>query len=226
MEGLWLLPWLGLVAAIPCEEARMRCAFRTGCGNALNKYMIVCSELNRRPNVCPELCVNALIALMSTNEGKQLTTCECGDDEMCKQTKGRVEVCRARVDNASNNATVTCEVAQGICGADGPCSNALKYYHMYCRSMFLGKRCSLRCKNSIDILRRQEKAAKLDTCICNGYEEYNCLSIRKNMKRLCFKKLDEVDPKQIQVVPRSPSTGILLKSSLFLILIPSLNALR
>lgn len=73
MERLWLLPWLGLVAAIPCEDARMRCAFRTGCGNALNKYMIGCSELSRRPNICPEVCANALIALMSTNEGKQLT---------------------------------------------------------------------------------------------------------------------------------------------------------
>ena len=46
-------------------------------------------------------------------------------------------------------------VAQWICLADPVCSTALDYYNQYCRSMFAGKKCTLRCKNSISILRRQ-----------------------------------------------------------------------
>ena len=46
-------------------------------------------------------------------------------------------------------------VAQWICIADPLCSTALEYYNRFCRSMFAGKKCTLRCKNSISILRRQ-----------------------------------------------------------------------
>ncbi|CAB0014322.1 unnamed protein product, partial [Nesidiocoris tenuis] len=54
--------------------------------------------------------------------------------------------------------------------------------------MFLGKRCSGRCENSINILRRQAKAAKLESCECTGREDYDCLGIRKNMDTMCFLK--------------------------------------
>lgn len=32
----------------------------------------------------------------------------------------------------------------------------------------------------------QEKAAKLDSCWCDGREDYDCPAIRSNMARLCF----------------------------------------
>lgn len=35
---------------------------------------------------------------------------------------------------------------------------------------------------------RQEKAAKLTNCKCDGSEEYDCRAIQKNMQRLCFRK--------------------------------------
>lgn len=60
--------------------------------------------------------------------------------------------------------------------------------------MFYGRKCSFRCKNSIAILKKQEKAAKLDTCRCNGKEEYDCPRIRANMAKLCFNKTIEVTP--------------------------------
>ena len=44
------------------------------------------------------------------------------------------------------------------------------------------------CRNSINILRRQEKAAKLNTCFCDGAEEYDCNAIHRNMDELCFNK--------------------------------------
>lgn len=46
-----------------------------------------------------------------------------------------------------------------------------------------------RCRNSIAILTRQEKAAKLNTCICDGAEEYDCKGIHRNMNVLCFGKV-------------------------------------
>lgn len=76
--------------------------------------------------------------------------------------------------------------------------------------MFAGKKCTIRCKNSISILQRQvsssfesllwalttlnarlgmqEKAAKLSTCVCDGSEDYDCPSILENMDRLCHHK--------------------------------------
>lgn len=182
-----------LVRETSCEEAKWKCAYRTGCGMALQNYMVGCSAVLRDgTKTCPEICQHALIALTSTDEGKNLMTCEC-TDSFCQETKQRVEVCRPQVTRATRNESiVSCKVAQWICAADGVCSTALDYYHRYCRSMFHGRKCSNRCKNSISILRRQEKAAKLDNCVCEGREDYNCLAVRTNMARLCYHK--EPDP--------------------------------
>lgn len=118
--------------------------------------------------------------------------CQCSDD-FCEDAKRRVEVCRPQVVTANRNETiVSCRVAQWICSADALCSTALDYYNRFCRSMFHGKKCTHRCLNSISILRRQEKAAKLKTCKCDGHEEYDCPRIQNNMARLCFhKKIQE-----------------------------------
>lgn len=105
------------------------------------------------------------------------------------ESKTRVEVCRPQVTRANKNETiVSCTVAQWICAADALCSTALEYYNKYCKSMFHGKKCTHRCLNSISILRRQEKAAKLKTCKCDGNEEYDCSKIQNNMAKLCFHK--------------------------------------
>lgn len=128
--------------------------------------------------------------------------CECSD-EFCEESKQRVEICRPYVTKANLNETVvSCRVAQWICAADALCSKALEYYNEYCRSMFHGKKCSRRCLNSISILRRQEKAAKLMTCRCDGQEDYDCRGIQNNMARLCFHK------KPTQVPPHAESPVI------------------
>lgn len=118
--------------------------------------------------------------------------CECSDD-YCFESKQKVEVCRPQVVIANRNETVvSCRVAQWICAADALCSTALDYYNRFCRLMFHGKKCTHRCMNSISILRRQEKAAKLNTCKCDGLEDFNCPQIQSNMARLCFHK-KEID---------------------------------
>lgn len=120
--------------------------------------------------------------------------CDCKDDEYCTNSKASVEICRPYVERAHNQTVVPCLVAQGICAADTQCYTALDYYHRFCRSMFDGRKCSHRCNNSISILQRQQKAAKLSTCWCDGREDYDCPRIRSNMARLCFPKVHETPP--------------------------------
>lgn len=57
-----------------CEDARLKCAFREGCGMALHNYMVGCSSVLRGPypDHCPEICLHSLIALTSTVEGQEL----------------------------------------------------------------------------------------------------------------------------------------------------------
>lgn len=80
--GMWwvmvsLTALVGAVAEknpIPCEEARMKCAYRVGCGMALQNYLMGCSAVLQGPppTYCPETCQHSLIALTSTEEGKEL----------------------------------------------------------------------------------------------------------------------------------------------------------
>lgn len=58
---------------IRCEEAKLKCAFRTGCGTALQHYFTGCAPV-LEDNDCSESCQHALIALTSTDEGKELIT--------------------------------------------------------------------------------------------------------------------------------------------------------
>jgi growth arrest-specific protein 1 len=204
--AVWCVLRVASASASSCEDARYKCAYRTGCGMALQNYMVGCSEvLHGAGTSCPESCQHALIALTSTEEGKNLMTCVCAD-EYCEQTKLKVEVCRPQVLVATRNETiVSCRVAQWICAADALCSTALDYYHRYCRAMFHGKKCTHRCNNSISILRRQEKAAKLNSCHCDGREEYDCPRIRTNMARLCFHK-EPSHPQELPP-PTAPPSG-------------------
>ena len=67
---------LRVAASSSCEEARLKCAYRTGCGMALQNYIVGCSSVLHGPptSTCPETCQHALIALTSTEEGKDLMT--------------------------------------------------------------------------------------------------------------------------------------------------------
>lgn len=175
---------------VSCEVARMKCAFRVGCGMALQNYMVGCSDvMSGRIRRCNDLCKKALIALTSTEEGQDLMRCDCQGQDFCHVTKQRIEICRPDVMKANeDDSIVSCSVAQWICAADPLCSTAVEYYRRLCRSMFHGKKCTMRCNNSISILNRQEKAAKLKTCVCDGTEDYDCDAIKFNMDRLCFPK--------------------------------------
>lgn len=56
---------------LKCDVARMKCAFRRGCGMALQNYVIECADvISGRTRRCSDFCQKSLIALTSTNEGK------------------------------------------------------------------------------------------------------------------------------------------------------------
>lgn len=106
-----------------------------------------------------------------------------------------------------NETVVSCTVAEWICSADTQCFTALEYYNRYCRSMFHGKKCTNRCRNSISILERQEKAAKLKTCKCDGNEEYDCPRIQHNMARLCFNSAGDTETNVIRAPKQETGSG-------------------
>lgn len=80
--GMWwmmisMIAIVGVAAEtprMPCEEARMKCAYRVGCGKALQNYLVGCSAVLQgpQPTYCPVICQHSLIALTSTEEGKEL----------------------------------------------------------------------------------------------------------------------------------------------------------
>jgi len=114
--------------------------------------------------------------------------CNCSGDPSCEKTKSSVEPCQKEVAYATQPDTVvSCSAAQWICAADPLCSTALDYYNRFCGAMFAGKKCTKRCLNSINILRRQSSASKLETCYCDGTEkDFDCQAVKSNMDRLCF----------------------------------------
>jgi hypothetical protein len=125
-----------------------------------------------------------------------LFQCDCNGNEKCLQTKTNIEQCRSEVFHATKpNTVVTCSAARWICAADPQCSVALEYYNQFCGAMFRGRRCTKRCLNSIRILKRQSAAAKLESCRCTGEEHFDCVQIKDNMERLCFRmeETNEID---------------------------------
>lgn len=79
-------------ATMRCDDARLRCAYRTGCGRALQQYLTLCaSVLHGDVNDCPEICQHALIGLMSTDEGKELMTVSVYYYYYYYDTKDRIE---------------------------------------------------------------------------------------------------------------------------------------
>lgn len=112
--------------------------------------------------------------------------CTCRD-RYCVQIKSRLEVCRPLVvEMARNETVVPCELAQWLCMVDPVCDAALGYYTTYCKRMIQGSVCTERCLNSIEILQRQESAAKMNRCRCTGRLTVECLRNKERMVRLCY----------------------------------------
>ncbi|KAK2718796.1 growth arrest-specific protein 1-like isoform X2 [Artemia franciscana] len=192
-----------------CQDVRAKCLFRSGCGMAMQNYLVHCADVmtGRGSGECSKACQHALIALTSTEEGQALMRCKC-NDTYCEIQKERIDVCRPLVQAAMRStAAMSCNVATYLCLADAECQTALDFYNRYCRAMFDGRKCTGKCKNSINILRKQEKSENLWTCRCDGTEDYDCVEIRENMAGLCFKKKHSTTTISVRdLIPVTPKT--------------------
>jgi hypothetical protein len=61
---------------VTADDSRIEQAllcFRTGCGSALQSYLVECGDLiANRTSVCSETCKNTLVGLTSSQEGNRL----------------------------------------------------------------------------------------------------------------------------------------------------------
>ena len=150
--------------------------------------------IHNQTEICTDRCKNTLVGLTSTPEGQKLMNCDCDGDLECEVAKINIEACRDSVLHATKNGTiVSCTEARWICSADAECGKALEYYQLYCQSMFRGRKCTQRCKNSWNILQRQEKAEKLVHCECQNdelFDTFECQTIKENMESLCVDQDD------------------------------------
>lgn len=150
--------------------------------------MAECASLiGGKTDRCHVRCQNSLVALVSSEEGDDLVNCDCEGSKHCEAVKRRVETCKPAVYSAiAVDSIVSCTTARWICISDTMCRTALEYYNIFCRGLFQGSKCTNRCKNSLSILERQEKAAKLRTCYCDGTEDFPCKRVKYNTERYCY----------------------------------------
>merc|ERR1712223_1830239 len=206
---------------VACNVAWMKCGFREGCRFALENYNLGCLDLVKgKTQVCNTYCKHSLIALMSTHEGQRLMKCNCSGDSNCEQSKLNIRPCQDEVLEATKpDSIVACTTAHWICSADKPCKTALEWYNYNCQSMFKGKQCSARCKNSLNILKKQEAASKLETCYCDGSEDFDCVNIKTNMEELCYRETNEIDDEKMDNKSGSTSSAWIAKAERILVIV-------
>lgn len=196
-----------------CEQAYRECDLRKACSPSLRAYQNECqSDLDRMLSVassgnktinmsnqqCPTPCLRALVGLRSSDNSEQLMNCDCEDDEYCLQSKSKSQsVCQKQVEEAiAPDTQVTCSVANWICMSDQSCMDALELFYENCRAPLLSQRqCTPKCNNSLTILYKQAKAAKLINCICDGSEEVfqYCEKYKTYTERYCLADSYESD---------------------------------
>lgn len=177
-----------------CDHARLQCTVRTGCQMALNNFFHGCNSIILgEEKRCTTACQHALVSLLATEDGAGLAfiNCDCRGHAECEERKRRVTVCQSHVLDSmdlvrDDRVALSCSFARWICEADTSCLAALQYYVQHCSKLFIGTRCTAKCRNSVHILYRQPNAHKLRACRCEGDEDYDCPSLVANTERLCF----------------------------------------
>lgn len=208
---------------IGCKQAYTNCAYREQwCGSALKAFTDDCADLiGDQSDQCSPRCLRSMIALRSSDEGRDLARCQCDDDDdddsdFCERIKARSQLCQAQVDLAvDSNTTVSCSIATAICMADQACSTALDYYYANCQSLFSQRHCTPRCSNSLAVLYRQPKASKLINCQCDGSEDFACVKYKTYTERLCLRK----SPQASAISSNSASSPGMVVHNLLILLV-------
>ncbi|KAK3548431.1 hypothetical protein QTP70_013056 [Hemibagrus guttatus] len=176
---------LALTTERACWHAVLRCHEERECELAYTQYLVACDgNIRGALHRCPSNCVGALVRLNQTARGPDLETCDCGVDPECRRAKRAIEPCLPRT-HARDAGGIGCTEARLRCDEDAVCRAALSAYLAYCGQLFNGRKCSVRCRATIEQLRMLPDGALLERCVCDGVERPFCEVVKDNMSRLC-----------------------------------------
>lgn len=192
---------------LSCEAAEQDCIGRLACGMAFHGHRLDCkAELaGRTPGRCSVACKQSLVSLASTEEGYAYLGCDCGEDDYCQALRLRTGSCWwKRPCAAPSNATGTavsgsprpaCSRVAADCVEDPVCAVAWDYYRRLCHEVLDGSsQCSTRCRNSVKILVRMERAHRLLDCVCDfRVTRTSCANELNRVRTLCF-AMGDINP--------------------------------
>ncbi|XP_036391480.1 growth arrest-specific protein 1-like [Megalops cyprinoides] len=186
-SALALLGWVLVVldAQYICWQALLRCQQEKDCELAYNQYLVACEDNirgNRRQ--CPSHCISALVRLNQTRNGPDLETCDCGQDTQCRRAKRAIEPCLPRR-YPGDAARIGCTEARQRCEEEPGCHSTLTAYLSNCGQLFNGRKCTTKCKTTIQQMLFIPNGMLLNRCVCDGVERPFCEVVKENMGKLC-----------------------------------------
>uniref|UniRef100_A0A8C4ICL1 GDNF/GAS1 domain-containing protein n=1 Tax=Dicentrarchus labrax TaxID=13489 RepID=A0A8C4ICL1_DICLA len=168
-----------------CWQALLRCHDEPECELAYSQYLAACEgNIRGTRRQCPSHCINALIRLNHTRSGPDLETCDCAQDLECLSAKRAVEPCLPRR-HPSDAGGIGCMEARQRCEEDSNCHTSLTAYLSYCGQLFNGRKCSSKCKATIQQMLFIPNGVLLNRCVCDGVERPFCEVVKENMSKLC-----------------------------------------
>ncbi|KAJ7994944.1 hypothetical protein DPEC_G00254780 [Dallia pectoralis] len=172
-------------AQLVCWQALLRCHEEPDCELAYNQYQAACDgNIRGVRSQCPSHCINSLIRLNHTRNGPELERCDCAQDVECRSAKRRIEPCLPRRYSGDGEG-VGCTDARQRCEEDADCHSSLTAYLSYCGQLFNGRKCSSRCKATIQQMLFIPNGVLLNRCVCDGVERPFCEVVKENMSKLC-----------------------------------------
>ncbi|KAK1161015.1 growth arrest-specific protein 1-like [Acipenser oxyrinchus oxyrinchus] len=180
----WLL--VTLDAQYICWQALLRCQQEKDCELAYNQYLTACDGyLKGNSRQCPSHCISALVRLNQTQNGPDLESCDCGQDAQCRRAKRAIEPCLPRR-YPGDASGIGCTEARQRCEEEPGCHPMLTAYLSNCGQLFNGRKCTLKCKTTIQQMLFIPNGVLLNRCVCDGVERPFCEVVKENMGKLCF----------------------------------------
>ncbi|XP_056135343.1 growth arrest-specific protein 1 [Lampris incognitus] len=186
-SALALVSWLlvAVDAQLICWHALLRCHDEPECELAYSQYLAACEGIiGGTRKQCPSHCINALIRLNHTRSGPDLETCDCAQDLKCVNAKRAIEPCVPRR-HPGDAGGIGCTEARQRCEEDSGCHSSLTAYLSYCGQLFNGRKCSAKCKATIQQMLFIPNGVLLNRCVCDGVERPFCEVVKENMSKLC-----------------------------------------
>uniref|UniRef100_A0A1A7XMN5 GDNF/GAS1 domain-containing protein n=1 Tax=Iconisemion striatum TaxID=60296 RepID=A0A1A7XMN5_9TELE len=75
--------------------------------------------------------------------------------------------------------------ARQRCEEDSGCHASLAAYLSHCGQLFNGRKCSTKCKATIQQMLFSPNGMLLNRCVCDGVERPFCEMVKENMSKLC-----------------------------------------